>query len=887
MRMRSAWCIGLLLTPIVCLLGANPLWGEVPDGLPVSGLPKVVDYATYYDANQLLMFNTNTGSFAFDKTGLLGKPDGLHYPWPGNKTVLYAAGLWVGARVDGQTRVAISEYSDEYVPGLLGANPFDPRFHVYKLERGDSPMSNPDYAAWPFGDGAPALKAADGTDSLDAAGHRIPRIIGDQTLWSVFNDGDPSAHYSNSGSTDPLAIEVRNTAFGFSRSNALGRVVFMQWTITNAGPRSMDDAYVAFWADPDIGHPTDDLAGCDPALGLGYAYNDDDDVEYGPMPPAVGFVVLQGPMVPASNYDTAYAFGQTFPGMRNLPMTAFQKYVNGEDPGNGRVSYYHMQGLDRFGNPRHDPWGNTTTYMYSGDPVAQTGWYGGYPEDCRYLVCTGPFALASGDSQEVIIAVCVGQGSDALASITDLRATALVAKAAYDARFDIPPEQPPPPVVLDIMPGQCPNILVPTPTLRMGGLSKTSPLLPVADDPIATTVTFAICGTPALDVRSLNPGTLTLAGVPAKNVRFRDVTSPGVPDNPCDCLRGGPDGIVDLVAEVDRTQFYDALGSPSHGELVEVLMGALLKDGRAVDATDCISVHTVRVKDIDFNIVETAGSGGVPVSPPDNVAYSLNSTGDWYVSSDQEDNFLRMDWREKSKDGEAWEIRFNGTGSEYYNFNTDITFVGRAPFEVWNLGINTPGDPSDDRRVQFEVLDDDESGGWSMGDRLYVVEADYSEPLPSIFDFDAHWPHDFHIGRIIFMDNSGNGRPVNGTVVRFTAHEFYVTSATVAPLPGVRRTALSETTTAGTRLDANYPNPFNAATTISYHLEQEGHVSLEVFNVLGQRTVTLVDGVQAAGTHAVVWAGKDTHGDDVASGMYFYRLRTDVGVLTKKMVLLK
>lgn len=882
MKRRSVLCVRVLAAVAVGLLWASPLWGAAPDGMPSSELPKIVDYSSYFDANQLLMFTTNTGSFAFDKTGIFGQSSGLYFPWPGNRTTMYAGGLWVGATVDGAVRVALSEYSDEYVPGRLGANPDDPSFHVYKINRGDSPATNIDYALWPFGDGAPALKAADGTDSLDAAGHRIPLIIGDQTLWSVFNDGDPSAHYNNSGSTAPLDIEVRNTAFGFSRSDALGRVVFMQWTITNAGPHFMEDAYVAFWADPDIGYPTDDLAGCDPALGLGYAYNDDGDAEYGPAPPAVGFVLLQGPMVPAADVDTAYAFARAFPGRRNLPMTAFKKYINGEDPGNARESYYHMQGLDRFGNPIHDPWGNTTTYMYSGDPVAQTGWYGGNPEDCRYLVCAGPFALAPGDSQEVMIAVCVGQGTDALTAVTDLRETALAAKDAYGAHFDIPPEPPSPPVVLDILPGQCPNVLVVTPTLMTGSLGKSSPLFPQADDPISSTVTFAICGTPELDVHDLDYESLDLAGVPAKSFRFRDVTSPGVPDNPCDCLRGGPDGVTDLVAEVDRMQLYEALGSPSNGELVEVLMGGRLKGGRAVGATDCMSAHKARVTDIDFNIVEITGPGGVPVTPPDNVAYSLNSTGDWYVSSDQGSDFLRLDWRQESTAGETWEIRFNATGSEYYDFTTDGKFPGRAPFEVWNLGINTPGDPSDDRRVQFEVLDDDGSGGWSPGDRLYVVEVEYVEPLPQFFG-SYSWPEDFHIGRIIFNDYSGNGHPADGTAVRFTAKKIYVDSKSITVSPDVKRNVEST----GVRLAANYPNPFNAATTISYYLDAESHVTLEVFNVLGQRTATLADGIQSEGTHEVTWTGTDDRGDAVASGMYFYRMRTDSGVLTKKMILLK
>jgi hypothetical protein len=886
MRKRCVVRVRYLVASVFGLLCASPVWGTPADGSPFRDLTKVFDYSSYFDANQLLMFTTNVGSFAYDQTNLFSRSDGLYFPRGTSKTTMYASGLWVGAKVNGQTRVTVSEYSSEYVPGRLGADPSDGRFHVYKIHRGDSPTSNLDYAMWPFDDGAPALKAADGTDSLDATGNRIPLLIGDQTLWSVFNDGDPSTHTNNCGETDPLDIEVRNLAFGFMNPSVLGRVAFMQWTITNAGPLPITDAYVSFWADPDVGNSRDDLAGCDPALSLGYAYNDGPDDEYGPIPPAVGFVLLQGPMVPAMDFDTAYAFGQAFPGRRNLPMTAFTKYIIGTDPKNATETYNHMRGLNPGGTPIRDPWGNLTTYMLSGDPVSGAGWVDWYPDDCRYMVSTGPFNLAPGDSQEVMIAVCVGQGGDALTAVTDLRATAREANNAYDVRFDFPHVMPAPPVVLDIVPGQCPNALIAVPTPRTGSLGKGSPLFPVADDPFNCAVTFAVCGTPDLDVHDLDPGTLTLAGVPATNVRFRDVTSPGAPESPCDCTRGGLDGIVDLVAEVDQMRLHDALDSPPVGEQVEVHLGGRLKDGRSVQSVDCISVQKVRVADIDFNIVETAGPGGVPVSPPNNVADSLNSTGDWYVSSGLRGNFRFLDWLVQSTAGETWEIKFNSDGSEYYDFYEQTKAPDRAPFAVWNLGIGTPDDPSDDRRVQFQFFDLDHSGRWSMGDPIYVVEVEYTEPLPPVFAFADHWPLDYHVGDILFTDYSGNGRPVDGTVVRFTAKEVYVEPKSVTPSLDVKRTVARETT-ARTRLDANYPNPFNAATTISYNLDSECHVTLEVFNVLGERTATLVDGEQTAGAHDVTWTGKDAWGDEVASGMYFYRLRTGNAVLSRKMVLLK
>jgi hypothetical protein len=88
-------------------------------------------------------------------------------------------------------------------------------------------------------------------------------------------------------------------------------------------------------------------------------------------------------------------------------------------------------------------------------------------------------------------------------------------------------------------------------------------------------------------------------------------------------------------------------------------------------------------------------------------------------------------------------------------------------------------------------------------------------------------------------------------------------------------------------LFANYPNPFNPTTTIEYYLPKAGEVTLEVFNVLGQKVVTLTDGLKSAGKQTVVWDATDMRGNAVASGTYFYQLRSGGKVESRRMVLLK
>ncbi|MDZ4723693.1 MAG: choice-of-anchor B family protein [candidate division Zixibacteria bacterium] len=88
-------------------------------------------------------------------------------------------------------------------------------------------------------------------------------------------------------------------------------------------------------------------------------------------------------------------------------------------------------------------------------------------------------------------------------------------------------------------------------------------------------------------------------------------------------------------------------------------------------------------------------------------------------------------------------------------------------------------------------------------------------------------------------------------------------------------------------LEQNYPNPFNPTTTIQFSLQNRSHVTLVVYNTLGQEVTTLVNETRSAGMHTVVWNGKNSGGQTVSSGIYFYQLRTDAGFESKKMILLK
>ena len=76
---------------------------------------------------------------------------------------------------------------------------------------------------------------------------------------------------------------------------------------------------------------------------------------------------------------------------------------------------------------------------------------------------------------------------------------------------------------------------------------------------------------------------------------------------------------------------------------------------------------------------------------------------------------------------------------------------------------------------------------------------------------------------------------------------------------------------------SNYPNPFNPSTTISYSIPAAAAVELSIYNVKGQKVVTLVNQHQEAGEYATQWNGTDSENNPVASGVYFYRLSDDHG----------
>lgn len=447
---------GALSVLLACALVASASETTRPQPARKGAATDVTSTTITIDANNLDMFVTNVGVFAYDKSNARGKADGLYFPnnYPASdKTLIYDAGLWFGGQRGGQTLVSVAEYSQEFVPGPLGGDPNDPANRVYKIYRnhleraadgdlvrdpndhaGTIPLSASDYNEWPVDQGAPL--GSDGTPWINELG-------ADQMTFTVFNDGVASAHTNDAGSTAPIGVEIRQTTFAFDRSDALGNVIFMKYQIlydpASVGQPALpfDNAYLSLWSDPDLGGSGDDYVGCDPAIGLGYCYNaTNQDKAYGSTPPAVGFDFFQGP---TNSYDLEWPPGSGIV-PETLPMTSFNKYINGTDPHSYQDTYNYMQGLTIDG----DPLPNGTTFMHPDDPVAGGADLDTDPADRRFMMSAGPFQLMPGDTIEVIAAVLAGQGGNRLSSITYLRYIDKLAQEVFDNDFVVrqPPETP-------------------------------------------------------------------------------------------------------------------------------------------------------------------------------------------------------------------------------------------------------------------------------------------------------------------------------------------------------------------------------------------------------------------------------------------------------------
>ncbi len=411
---------------------------------------------------------------------------------------LFSGGFFLSGYANGQlwaNAVASASLVENFVPGTVEGGQADPKAVMYVLKSEDPPFSD----SWDDWKDAVDLGAdfydgnGDGVyNPVDLNGNGVwdpeedkPDLIGDETVWCVYNDGQPLAQRTRYAGIRPMGIEVRQTVFGFASKGAIGNILFLRYRIKNTGlvADTLKDVYFGAWADPDLGDHMDDLVGVDTTLNAGFVYQATTDALYGPNPPCFMIDFFSGPKayIPGVSYndingngiydggdtdiDTAFSVrGQTlgiteYPGATNLGVASFVHYQQSDpvlgDPDTHFEARNYMLGFDKEGNPI-DPcdWALGTVvdvncedvnnrFWYSGDPVgtdstSSSGWLNNTPTDQRQMQNTGPFELVKDEELEIVVAYIVGQGSSPLNSVAVARKISGGAQFVFDNNFRSP-----------------------------------------------------------------------------------------------------------------------------------------------------------------------------------------------------------------------------------------------------------------------------------------------------------------------------------------------------------------------------------------------------------------------------------------------------------------
>ncbi len=443
----------IVYTLLMVFLLSGFLMGEKNNNKQIGPLAKsAMTSDIWMDANRLNGFLRNNGIWFHD---VPGSNWGLEWPKGSGLSPMYGAGQWLGARVDGEVRIAgVIHDATEFQPGEIiapdePANPNDPDYRWYVLR----PSNVGDWSSWPVEQGAP----------VDEDGK--PMMLGDFSAFCVWNDLANHTMFK----TNKLNAEIRQYVWAYNRADALGDMMFTKWTIANKSGTDWKDSYFTIWTDPDIGDATDDFVGCDTLLGLGYCYNaDNDDQNYGSAPPAAGIDFFQGPIVDEEGAEVVLPDGTVLYDKKKLKMTSFVYYNNNDDPtngnpDNGQDAYNYMRAIWRDGNKITEggvgtnPNAEPANFMFSGDPTTGTGWNDSNEDDRRFIMTTGPFDMTYWEAnnpnrdlnmngipdfgepgvQVIVAGYIMARGTDNLNSVQKLKEVDRLAQLAYDVNFKL------------------------------------------------------------------------------------------------------------------------------------------------------------------------------------------------------------------------------------------------------------------------------------------------------------------------------------------------------------------------------------------------------------------------------------------------------------------
>jgi glucose/arabinose dehydrogenase len=342
-------------------------------------------------------------------------------------------------------------------------------------------------------------------------------------------------------------------------------------------------------------------------------------------------------------------------------------------------------------------------------------------------------------------------------------------------------------------------------------------------------------------------------------------------------------------------------------------------------------------KIIEINQPFTNHNGGMLSFGPDGYLYM--GMGDGGSANDPDTNGQHM----TTLLGKMLRIDVDDTTSSlHYRIPPDNPFAGNSSGwreEIWALGMRNPwrwsfdpptgtlwaGDVGQDTREEVDIIKKGANYGWNIMEgticRPPTTTCDTAGLTLPIKDYThafgiaitggyvyrgarvpflagAYVYADYGSGRIWMLRYAGGVLTADSLLLQAPfaissfgtdqSGELYVVSySSQAPIYRFRLNVQTSVGGPGIlpphfALARNYPNPFNPTTSIGYDTQEEGRVTLSVFDILGRKVATLVDGVQEAGSHTAVF-----NGADFASGVYLYRLTTARGSLVKNMTLVR
>ncbi len=304
-------------------------------------------------------------------------------------------------------------------------------------------------------------------------------LLGDQTIWWVFND--VGNIHTETESQFAVGLEIRGQAFAFSTTNEINNMTFYRYQIINRSSTSLNETYFGAWVDPDLGNYVDDYVGCDVTRGFGYCYNGDADDDgalgYGANPPAIGMDFFEGPVADPSDgidndRDSLIDAADTNQiGGEQIIMSRFVYYNNDGsnigNPNNAQQYYNYLRGIWKDGSPLvyggngyqtsgadscdfmfpgdTDPngWGTNGTPLNQLFPWSETeptpGGTPNQPDDRRFLQSAGSFTLQPGAVNYITTGAVWARASSGgpLASVKLLRITDNTAQDLFNNCFKV------------------------------------------------------------------------------------------------------------------------------------------------------------------------------------------------------------------------------------------------------------------------------------------------------------------------------------------------------------------------------------------------------------------------------------------------------------------